>query len=46
MNFYKKSAFVQEYDQFYRTNGGWAVDKVEKAVISNLLKIFNACKER
>ena len=38
MNIYKELSFAEEYDQFYRTNGGRAVDKAEKAAISDLLE--------
>lgn len=37
MNIYKKLSFAQEYDQFYQTSSGQAVDKAEKALISELL---------
>lgn len=37
MNIYNEMPFALQYDQFYRTNGGRAVDKAEKAVISDLL---------
>lgn len=37
MNIYKEYSFAEKYDQFYRTNGGIAVDMAEKAEISDLL---------
>jgi len=37
MNIYKEFSFAEKYDQFYRTNGGTAVDMAEKAEISDLL---------
>ena len=37
MNIYKELSFAMEYDQFYQSDGGRAVDMAEKAVISDLL---------
>ncbi|MDD4116271.1 MAG: class I SAM-dependent methyltransferase [Massilibacteroides sp.] len=37
MNIYKELAFAQEYDLFYQTSRGQAVDKVEKALILDIL---------
>lgn len=37
MNIYNELSIAEEYDQFYRKNGGRAVDKAEKALISDLL---------
>ena len=32
MNIYNEYSFAEEYDQFYQTDQGKAVDKAEKAV--------------
>ncbi|SRR5690554_212726 len=37
MNIYNEYSFAEEYDQFYQTDQGKAVDKAEKAVIGDLL---------
>lgn len=37
MNIYNELSFAEEYDQFYRTSSGRAVDTVEKSLISDLL---------
>lgn len=37
MNIYKELSFAREYDQFYQSESGRAVDRAEKAVISDLL---------
>ena len=37
MNIYRELSFAKEYDRFYHTGNGRAVDKAEKALISDLL---------